>query len=103
MNFQGAWGALQEPVTYFWKIAVPVTAFILLVVVLPHVSSMFVPKPVAVSSIKPRQRQQVKWKLSSKRKRSKPRSSASPDDAHIKEEAAEETGSSSTGSGLPMA
>lgn len=95
MNFKGTWGALNESVTYFWKIAVPVTAFILLVVVLPHVSHIFEPKPVAVSSIKPRQRQQVKWRLT-KRKTAKNSSGVGP---IIKEEA--ETTSSSNSSGLP--
>lgn len=36
MNFKGTWGALDEAVTYFWKIAVPVTCFILLVIAAPY-------------------------------------------------------------------
>lgn len=41
MNFRGRWGALDQGVLYFWQVAIPVTAFILLVIVSPHFMQVY--------------------------------------------------------------
>lgn len=70
MNFRGRWGALEDGVAYFWKIAVPVTCFILLIIAAPYLhraAKRFRKRRISRNQIT--KRGAIRWKL---RRRKRP-------------------------------
>lgn len=91
MNFKGTWGALDQSVIYFWKIAVPVTVFILLIIAGPPVWRILIKhsKPSGTEVQQRRERKPIKWKL----KRRKTPKKASFSSSEPKEEQEQEQNS----------